>query len=247
MSLPLFTCHNEFQVKGVLPGAVAGDTGVDARVAAGHRLDDQWVHAVFPHQHLMGGVWADGLSIQLPDEVGGGQAAHLQGAKQTANIKNPFTEHVNVCRADALILCSRCWFVLECISRMCCAGAVCVCVCVYCEYENSSVWLICLCCVCLEPTTGALCPGNQPCGEKTRLSLEKTTCRCCPLPTWMSPIYTHTYPQTSQRRADPCGCPKYFWKWPNALLEVGIFWARKVWRARTDDLEINICYKYPWH
>lgn len=37
----LFTCNNEFQVKGVLPGSVAGDAGVDACIAACHRLDDQ--------------------------------------------------------------------------------------------------------------------------------------------------------------------------------------------------------------
>ena len=34
----------------------------------------------------------------------------------------------------------------EYISCMCSVGAVRV----YWEYENSSVWLICLCCVCLE-------------------------------------------------------------------------------------------------
>lgn len=77
--LCLFTCDDEFQVKGVLAGSVAGDAGVDAGVAAGHGLDDQGVHAVFPHQHLVGRVGADGLSVQLPDEVWGGQAAHLQG------------------------------------------------------------------------------------------------------------------------------------------------------------------------
>lgn len=69
---PLFTCNNEFQVKWVLPSSVAGDAGVDASVTAGHGLDDQWVHAVFPHQHLVGGVGTDGLSVQLPDEVRGG-------------------------------------------------------------------------------------------------------------------------------------------------------------------------------
>lgn len=73
----LFTCNNEFQVEGVLPGSVAGDAGVDACIAAGHRLDDQRVHAVFPHQHLMGRVGADGLSIELPDEVRSRQTAHL--------------------------------------------------------------------------------------------------------------------------------------------------------------------------
>lgn len=78
----LFTCNNEFQVKGVLPGSVAGDAGVDACVAASHRLDDQWVHTVFPHQHLMGRVGPDGLPVQLPDEVRSGQAAHLQVAKE---------------------------------------------------------------------------------------------------------------------------------------------------------------------
>lgn len=30
----------------------------------------------------MGGVGADGLAIQLPDEVGGGQAAHLHAGKR---------------------------------------------------------------------------------------------------------------------------------------------------------------------
>lgn len=74
----LFTCNNELQVEGVLAGSVAGDAGVDAGVAAGHGLDDQRVHTVFPHQHLMGGVGADGLSVQLPDEVWSGQPAHLQ-------------------------------------------------------------------------------------------------------------------------------------------------------------------------
>lgn len=39
------------------------------------------MHAVFPHQHLVGGVGADGLAVQLPDEVGGGQAAHLRAGK----------------------------------------------------------------------------------------------------------------------------------------------------------------------
>lgn len=75
------TCNYQFQVEGVLASPVAGDAGVDAGVAAGHGLDDQRVHAVFPHQHLMGGVGADGLTVQLPDEVGGGQAAHLQAGK----------------------------------------------------------------------------------------------------------------------------------------------------------------------
>lgn len=78
----LFTCNNEFQVKGVLAGSVAGDAGVDARVTAGHRLDDQRVHAVFPHQHLVGRVGTDGLPVQLPDEVRGGQATHLQVVKE---------------------------------------------------------------------------------------------------------------------------------------------------------------------
>lgn len=74
----LLTCNNEFQVEGVLAGSVAGDAGVDSSVAAGHWLDDQRVHAVLPHQHLVGGVRADGLSVQLPDEVGSRQAADLQ-------------------------------------------------------------------------------------------------------------------------------------------------------------------------
>lgn len=78
-----FTCNDELQVEGVLPGSVAGDAGVDAGVAAGHGFDDQRVHAVLPHQHLVGGVRADGLPVQLPDEVRSGQAAHLQGGKKT--------------------------------------------------------------------------------------------------------------------------------------------------------------------
>lgn len=73
----LFTCHNELQVEGVLSGPVAGDAGVDAGVAAAHGLDDQRVDAVLPHQHLVGRVGADGLSVQLPDEVWGGEATHL--------------------------------------------------------------------------------------------------------------------------------------------------------------------------
>ena len=77
----LLTCHDELQVEGVLAGPVAGDAGVDAGVAAGHGLDDQRVDAVFPHQHLMGRVGADGLSVQLPDEVRGRQAVHLQVRK----------------------------------------------------------------------------------------------------------------------------------------------------------------------
>lgn len=84
----LFTCNDELQVKGVLSGSVAGDAGVDAGVAAGDGLDDQWVHAVFPHQHLVSGVGADGLSVQLPDEVRGGQAAHLQVGKHTLKSLN---------------------------------------------------------------------------------------------------------------------------------------------------------------
>lgn len=75
------TCNYQFQVEGVLAGPVAGDAGVDAGVAAGHGLDDQRVHAVFPHQHLMGGVGADCLTVQLPDEVRGGQAAHLHAGE----------------------------------------------------------------------------------------------------------------------------------------------------------------------
>lgn len=78
-----FTCNNEFQVERVLAGSVAGDAGVDARITAGHGLDDQWVHAVFPHQHLMGRIGADRLSVQLPDEVRSGKAAHLQAGKRT--------------------------------------------------------------------------------------------------------------------------------------------------------------------
>lgn len=74
------TCNDQLQVEGVLAGPVAGDAGVYAGIAAGHRLYDQGVHAVFPHQHLVGGVRADALSVQLPDEVRGGQAAHLQAA-----------------------------------------------------------------------------------------------------------------------------------------------------------------------
>lgn len=75
------TCDDQFQVEGVLAGAVAGDAGVYASIAAAHRLDDEGVHAVLPHQHLMGGVRADGLSVELPDEVWRGQAAHLQAAQ----------------------------------------------------------------------------------------------------------------------------------------------------------------------
>lgn len=82
----LFTCNDEFQVERVLAGSVAGDAGVDACVAAGHRFDDQRVHAVFSHQHLMGRIRADGLSVQLPDEVRSGQAAHLQEGKNTEDI-----------------------------------------------------------------------------------------------------------------------------------------------------------------
>lgn len=73
----LFTCNDEFQVKGVLAGSVGGNAGVDARITAGHRLNDQWVHTVFPHQHLVGRIRANGLSVQLPDEVRGGQTTHL--------------------------------------------------------------------------------------------------------------------------------------------------------------------------
>lgn len=36
-----FTCNDEFQVKGVLPGSVAGDAGVDASITARHRLNDE--------------------------------------------------------------------------------------------------------------------------------------------------------------------------------------------------------------
>lgn len=88
-SSPPPTCDDQFQVEGVLAGPVAGDAGVDAGVAAGHGLDDQGVHAVFPHQHLVGGVGADGLSVQLPDQVWGGQAAHLQAAEGA--------QHVGIC------------------------------------------------------------------------------------------------------------------------------------------------------
>lgn len=82
----LFTCNDEFQVERILAGSVAGDAGVDACVAAGHRFDDQRVHAVFSHQHLMGRIRADRLSVQLPDEVRSGQAAHLQEGKNTEDI-----------------------------------------------------------------------------------------------------------------------------------------------------------------
>lgn len=34
------TCNDQFQVEGVLAGPVAGDAGVYASIAAGHRLDD---------------------------------------------------------------------------------------------------------------------------------------------------------------------------------------------------------------
>ena len=73
------TCYNEFQVEGVLSSAVAGNAGVDACITAGHGLDDQRVDAILPHQHLVGGVRADGLTIQLPDQVWCGQATHLKG------------------------------------------------------------------------------------------------------------------------------------------------------------------------
>ena len=73
------TSDDELQVEGVLSRPVTGDAGVDAGVAARHGLDHQRVHAVLPDQHLVGGVRADVLPVELPVEVGCGQAAHLWG------------------------------------------------------------------------------------------------------------------------------------------------------------------------
>lgn len=76
----------------------------------------------------MSGVGADGFPVQLPDEVRGGQAAHLQ---QTIKV----SECVNAC-----LQCSV--WENEYMSCMCCVGGQCVFI--------GSVWLICLSCVCLE-------------------------------------------------------------------------------------------------
>lgn len=104
MLIVLFTCNDQFQVERVLAGSVAGDAGVDACVAAGHRFDDQRVHAVFSHQHLMGRIRADGLSVQLPDEVRSGQAAHLQEGKKTQK-----TLHLSECMNAYVICACFCW------------------------------------------------------------------------------------------------------------------------------------------
>lgn len=88
----------------------------------------------------MGGVRADGLPVQLPDEVRSGQAAHLTGAKEHIKIQS-MCECLFV-EPSVLVFVGE----NEYISCMCSVGAVCV----YWEYENRSVWLMCLCCVCLE-------------------------------------------------------------------------------------------------
>ena len=101
------TCNDKLQVKGVLPGAVAGNAGVDASISTSDRLDDQWMNTIFPHQHLVGGVWADDLAIQLPDEVRRGEATDLWGAAPSSaynNTQNTFSvPNVTMLTVDVLL------------------------------------------------------------------------------------------------------------------------------------------------
>lgn len=76
-TLWLCTCNNKLQVEWVLSSPVAGDARVNSCISASDRLDDQWVNSVLPHQHLVGRVWTDGLTIQLPDEVRSWQTTYL--------------------------------------------------------------------------------------------------------------------------------------------------------------------------
>ena len=63
---------------------VGGHARVDAGVPGRDGLDDQRVHPVLSHQHLVGAVLADGLAVQQPTEIGGWQPTDLN-RKGSAN------------------------------------------------------------------------------------------------------------------------------------------------------------------
>lgn len=144
----------------------------------------------------MGGVGADGLSVQLPDEVRSGQAAHLQVAKKTQQTsKSKFTEYVNAGSYK-----EGCFGVVqsllvfvgenEYISCMCSAGAMCV----YREHENHCLVNLSV----LHLSGGAWSPARFVMG--INCAWEKN-----PTPALLHPAHLDAcliYSQISQRRAE---------------------------------------------
>lgn len=66
------TSYNQLQVEGILSGPVAGNACVNSSISASDRLDYQRMDSILSHQHFMGGIWTDGVAIQLPDQIGRG-------------------------------------------------------------------------------------------------------------------------------------------------------------------------------
>lgn len=85
------TDNLQFHGEAVLPGAVPGNTLVDSGVMHRHDLDDEGVHALLTHQHLVVVVRTDGFTIQVPGHVWGGQTPHLKAQPEVYSLGKKLT------------------------------------------------------------------------------------------------------------------------------------------------------------
>lgn len=68
----------QLQAKGALPCFVACNARVCTSIFLCQRINDQRVHSVFPHQHLMIQVWVDWFPVDQPHQLRGGETTHLE-------------------------------------------------------------------------------------------------------------------------------------------------------------------------